>query len=127
MTFHPSGIGAITLFVEDVGTAKQFYATALDLPVHFEDDVSVVFKMGDTLLNLLQATEAHSLIAPARVAPSDSGARMQLTIDVDDVDAACDELRRRGIELLNGPMDRPWGIRTAAFRDTDGHVWEIAH
>ena len=127
MTFHPSGIGAITLFVEDVGTAKQFYATAFDLPVQFEDDVSVVFKIGDTLVNLLRATEAHGLIAPARVAPSESGARMQLTIDVEDVDAACDELRRRGIELLNGPIDRPWGIRTAAFRDPDGHVWEIAH
>ena len=127
MTFHPSDIGAITLFVDDVGRAKQFYATAFDLPVQFEDDVSVVFKIGDTLVNLLRATEAHGLIAPARVAPADSGARMQLTIGVDDVDAACDELRRRGIELLNGPIDRPWGIRTAALRDPDGHVWEIAH
>jgi lactoylglutathione lyase len=126
MTFHPSGIGAITLFVDDVGTAKQFYATAFDLPVHFEDDASVVFKIGDMLVNLLKATEAHGLIAPARVAPTDSGARMQLTIDVDDVDAVSDELRRRGVELLNGPIDRPWGIRTAAFRDPDGHVWEIA-
>ena len=23
-------------------------------------------------------------------------------------------------------MDRPWGIRTASFRDPDGHIWEIA-
>jgi uncharacterized glyoxalase superfamily protein PhnB len=23
-------------------------------------------------------------------------------------------------------MDRPWGIRTAAFRDPGGHIWEIA-
>ena len=32
----------------------------------------------------------------------------------------------RGVELLNGPMDRPWGIRTAAFADPAGHIWEIA-
>jgi catechol 2,3-dioxygenase-like lactoylglutathione lyase family enzyme len=30
------------------------------------------------------------------------------------------------VELLNGPLDREWGVRTAAFADPDGHVWEIA-
>ena len=25
-----------------------------------------------------------------------------------------------------GPVDRPWGIRTASFRDPGGHIWEIA-
>ena len=52
---------------------------------------------------------------------------MQLTLGVDDVDAACAELAARGVELLNGPMDRPWGIRTAAFADPSGHIWELAH
>ena len=35
-------------------------------------------------------------------------------------------LAERGVALLNGPVDRPWGIRTAAFADPAGHVWEIA-
>jgi lactoylglutathione lyase len=30
------------------------------------------------------------------------------------------------VQLLNGPMDRPWGVRTASFRDPGGHIWEIA-
>jgi uncharacterized glyoxalase superfamily protein PhnB len=51
---------------------------------------------------------------------------MQLTIPVDDVDAVCARLRDQGISLLNGPMDRPWGIRTATFRDPAGTIWEIA-
>jgi uncharacterized glyoxalase superfamily protein PhnB len=45
---------------------------------------------------------------------------------VADVDATCAELERRGVQFLNGPIDRPWGARTAAFRDPAGHVWEIA-
>ena len=53
--------------------------------------------------------------------------RLQLTIEVADVDAMCAELAKRGVELLNGPMDRRWGVRTATFRDPGGHVWEIAH
>ena len=45
---------------------------------------------------------------------------------VDDVDEACTELKDRGVDLLNGPMDRVWGQRTAAFRDPAGNIWEIA-
>ena len=123
----PSGIGAITLFVEDLDAAKRFYKEVFGLPIAFEDDASAVFNFGNTLVNLLQATAARELIEPAAVASSEAGARLQLTIEVDDVDAMCAELATRGVELLNGPMDRPWGIRTASFRDLGGHIWEIAH
>ena len=122
----PGGIGAITLFVEDLPAAKEFYGRAFGLPVVFEDDASAVFRFADTLINLLKATEGVGLIAPATVAPPEAGSRMQFTIDVEDVDAMCADRTARGVELLNGPMDRPWGIRTASFRDPGGHIWEIA-
>jgi len=120
-------ISAITLFVEDVGEARAFYLKVFGLPVVFEDPASVVFRVGGTLINLLKADAAHELIAPASVGGADGSARMQITIPVDDVDAVCAELIRRGVTLLNGPMDRPWGIRTASFTDPGGHIWEIAH
>ena len=122
----PKGISAITLFVEDLDATKSFYAAVFGLPVTFEDEASAVFSFGNTMINLLKATAALELIEPAAVAPPEAGSRMQFTIDVDDVDATCAELGRRGVELLNGPMDRPWGIRTACFRDPGGHIWEIA-
>jgi catechol 2,3-dioxygenase-like lactoylglutathione lyase family enzyme len=123
----PRGVSAVTLFVDDLATTKGFYETVFRLPLIFDDDVSAVFKFENTLMNLLDVSEAPELIRPAAVAGADSGARMQFTIEVDDVDAMCVELSRRGVELLNGPMDRPWGIRTACFRDPAGHIWEIAH
>ena len=119
-------IGAITLFVEDLQRARSFYEDVFGLPVVFEDDASVVFKFGGTLVNLLKTEAAQELIEPAAVASRDDGSRFQLTIEVDDVDATCAELAERGVELLNGPMDRPWGVRTASFRDPGGHIWEIA-
>ena len=122
----PKRIDAITLFVEDLASAKQFYREVFGLPLHFEDDNSAVFDFGNTLINLLTTTEAPELIAPAAVASPEVGARVQFTIGVDDVDAMCVELAKRGVELLNGPVDRPWGIRTASFRDPAGHIWEIA-
>jgi len=122
----PGGIFAITLFVEDLDAAKLFYREVFGLPVTFEDDNSAVFTFGETMINLLRAPEAYELIEPAKVAGPDAGSRMQLTLAVDDVDAMCAELVSRGVELLNGPIDRPWGIRTASFRDPGGHIWEIA-
>ena len=123
----PGGISAITLFVEDLPAAKRFYGDVFQLPVLFEDDNSTVFRFGDTLVNLLEASEAATLVTPATVATPDAGARFQFTLGVEDVDATVEELQSRGVELLNGPMDRPWGIRTASFRDPGGHIWEVAH
>jgi catechol 2,3-dioxygenase-like lactoylglutathione lyase family enzyme len=122
----PKGISAITLFVEDLKAARQFYQEVFGLPVVFEDNNSAVFKFGDTLINLLISTAANELIEPAKVAGREAGARFVFTITVDDVDAMCVELTTRGVELLNGPMDRPWGIRTASFMDPGGYIWEIA-
>lgn len=122
----PRGIYAITLFVEDLETTKKFYQEVFGLPIHYEDVNSVVFKFGNSLVNLLRITEAGELITPAKVANREAGSRFVFTIDVDDVDAMCAELTARGVQLLNGPMDRPWGIRTASFMDPGGYIWEIA-
>ena len=122
----PKGIFAITLFTENLEQAKEFYQNVFGLPIDFEDSNSAVFKFGSTLVNLLKITEAKGLIEPAKVANRESGARYVFTISVDDVDAMCAELVGRGVKLLNGPMDRPWGIRTASFMDPAGHIWEIA-
>jgi catechol 2,3-dioxygenase-like lactoylglutathione lyase family enzyme len=122
----PGSIAAITLFVEDLDVARSFYQRVFELPVHYEDDHSAVFEFADTLINLLKTAEAPELVDPARVASRDAGVRFQFTLGVEDVDAMCAKLEQRGVELLNGPIDRPWGVRTASFRDPDGNIWEIA-
>jgi catechol 2,3-dioxygenase-like lactoylglutathione lyase family enzyme len=122
----PRKISTITLFAEDLAATKAFYQEIFGLPVYFEDPDSAVFNFGNMLVNLLASSAVPELIEPASIASPDSGARFQLTVDVDDVDTVCAELAKRGVELLNGPIDRPWGVRTAAFRDPAGHIWEIA-
>lgn len=127
MDSWPKSIAAITLFVEDLNATRQFYLDVFGLPVLFENDDSAVFKFGETLVNLLKVGQASELIGPAAVARPEAGARLQVTVEVDDVDAMCAKLAARGVTLLNGPMDRPWGPRTASFMDPAGHIWEIAH
>jgi len=119
-------VDVITLFVEDLQRSKSFYQDVFDLAVVFEDEDSAVFKFENLSINLLKITAAPDLIEPAAVASREAGSRFQFTIGVDDVDAVCAELAGRGVALLNGPMNRPWGIRTASFTDPGGHIWEIA-
>ena len=122
-----NAIETITLFVDDITKAKAFYLRVFETGVIYEDGVSCVLKFEGLMVNLLQASEAPQLVQPAPVAPAKTGSRMLLTIKVADVDAVCATLQGRGVTLLNGPLDRPWGRRTAAFADPSGHVWEIAH
>jgi lactoylglutathione lyase len=121
-----NNIEVVSLFVEDVPRVKAFYEDVFGLKAIFEDDVSAVFKLQGLLLNVLVASEAGTLVEPAPVATSGTGSRFMFTIAVVDADAVCSELRAHGVQLLNGPTDRPWGRRTAAFADPAGNVWEIA-
>ena len=125
MTDWPGPLSAITVFAEDLAATKSFYEKVFGLPVFYADDDSAVYKFGGTMINLLKVSNAAELISPLSAgAPDDI--RMQFTLDVDDIDAKVAELEGLGVALLNGPIDRPWGIRTATFRDPAGTVWELS-
>lgn len=126
MSASLKNVGAITLFVEDVQKSKLFYQDIFDVKMVYEDEQSAALDFGNTIINLLELPAARDLIKPAVVANREAGSHFQLTVWVDDADAVCAELDTRGVPLLNGPMSREWGMRTASFTDPDGHIWEIA-
>jgi catechol 2,3-dioxygenase-like lactoylglutathione lyase family enzyme len=126
MSTWPGAITAITLFIEDLDESKRFYTNVFELAPVFEDENSVVFQFGAALINLLVSSQGPELIGPAVVGGPDAPARAQFTLDVDDVDVRAAELVAKGVTLVNGPIDRWWGIRTACFADPAGHLWEIA-
>jgi lactoylglutathione lyase len=119
-------IGAITLFVEDLDRSAAFYQDTFDLKPAFGDDTACMFQLVNTLLFLTRSSAAPDMIAPAVAGAAGNGPRHVFAIIVADVDAVCAELTGKGVALLNGPEDRPWGMRTANFQDPDGYVWEIA-
>ena len=121
-----NSVGAITMFIEDTQRSKVFYEQVFDANAIYEDENAVAFEFENMVVNLLRVPAAHDLISPAPVGGADVARRFQLTIWVEDADAVCEQLAARDVELLNGPMDREWGMRTAAFTDPDGHIWEVA-
>ena len=126
MSWSSKSIDFITLFTEELEQSKAFYQDVFGLRLIFEDENSAVFRFANTGINLLRAEAAGELVNPGVVASRDAGARLVFTIGVDDVDAVCAELAAHGVDLLNGPVNRPWGVRTASFTDPGGHIWEIA-
>jgi lactoylglutathione lyase len=118
-------VDAITLFVEDPQRSKEFYARAFEVDAVHDDEASVAFKFENLFLNLLKRGVAvNELLGP--IPAAEPGASFELTIWVDDADVVCAELEERGVSIADGPRDRPWGMRSAAFLDPDGYVWEVA-
>jgi catechol 2,3-dioxygenase-like lactoylglutathione lyase family enzyme len=118
-------IGAMTLFVADLDRSKAFYQQVFSLTPLGEDAESVTFQFGD-LYFFLHRSPAAPAAPPQDVLDEARNGAGQFAIIVGDVDAAAAEVQQHGAELISGPADRPWGMRTVTFADPAGHVWEIA-
>lgn len=117
-------VNVVTLFVEDAQRSRNFYERVFEVAAVDEEEGTVIFKLDNLFLRLLARGKAEKeMLGQVPVADSGSGASSQLAIFVDDTDALCTELAERGVSIVYGPIDRPWGVRNAAFRDPDGHLW----
>ena len=121
-----NGLFAVTIYADDLSASRRFYGDLLQMQEIFANHDSVVYQMGSACLNVLMKENAPELVEPLPIAPSSAGSRSLLTVTVENVDAAYAALVARGVVFLNGPVDRPWGMRTAAFADPSGHCWELA-
>ena len=119
-------IDATVLFVRDLARSLTFYRDTLGLEMKNSDPNSVAFLMEDRYLLLLEVSAAADLIpSEAKALKIEGGPRVLLATGVEDVDAAYEELKARGVTFLRPPTNQPWGLRTAHFADPEGNLWEI--
>ena len=117
-------LGHVILFVSDLVASVGFYRDVAGLEHRFTDAGYAEFGTGATRLALFERRRAEWLTGhPVRPGPGPAG---EIVLIVDDVDAVAAALRTRGIPLLGGPADRPWGHRTVHVADPDGFVVEFA-
>jgi catechol 2,3-dioxygenase-like lactoylglutathione lyase family enzyme len=117
-------IGAMTLFVQDLDRCKAFYEDVFGLRAQVPDQDTAMFRFTNVFVFLHKAAQTREPVPEIRQEALKGAG--QFAIIVDDVDAVCEELGQRGVDLISGPADRPWGMRTVTFADPAGHVWEIA-
>ena len=122
----PTAIEVVTLFVDDMASTRRFYQEVFAPQVLFEDEAGAVLQFAGMAVNLLRIEDAPELVTPRQVGGPQDVPRVMFTVKVEDCRTAYAELVAKGVTFLNGPIDRPWGRRTAAFADPCGNVWEIA-
>jgi len=120
--------------VNDVDEALAFYRDALGYEVR--NDVSSGGFRWVTLGSVDQPGAEIVLSEPHAGRPLIDGDALQelltkgsLPIVVfrsDDIDAAFERARATGAEVLQEPIDQPWGPRDCAFRDPSGNTIRIA-
>ena len=118
---------AFTLIIKDLAETKEFYGAKLGLEQVYGDENSVLYRFGKSFLNLLVESQGPELIEPAKLGDLAAGVTAVYTVSHPDVDVVASQLEAAGVKLLNGPMDRPWGVRTLSFQDPSGHVFEVAN
>ena len=103
---------AAVLVVEDVARSLDYYRNKLGFDGHaYERDPT----------NYAYASREHCNIHLAEGRPHPNGF-FDVYVYVDDVDGLYDELRERGAEILNAPLQTEYGLREIRVRDPDGYV-----
>lgn len=127
------GVGVAGLYVRDQDEALEFYVGKLGFKVHTDA------RNGDYRWLTVQHPDQPSfqlgLFKPqpptldeATIASLDEiiakGAMPPLVLVVEDCRAACDELRSRGVEFTQEPIER-YGSVDSSFRDPSGNGWKM--
>ena len=107
----------VILYCTRWGETVDFYRDRLGLPVSFESDWLIEFRVSDGGC-LSVADERRSRVKSA------AGAGLTVTLRVPDADAAHARLAAAGLEV--GPIQtHAWGARLFRFHDPEGHRLEI--
>lgn len=104
----------VLLHPADFDASVRFYGDTLGLHVYREwgepgePGHGVVFFLGGCYLEV-----------SGSVGEPPTG-KLELWLQVRDVDAAHEHLRAEGVEVVEAPVDKPWGLREMRILDPDG-------
>jgi predicted enzyme related to lactoylglutathione lyase len=120
--------------VNELGASLDFYRDALGLEVR--NDVASGGFRWVTLGSTSQPDVEIVLSEPHAGRPQADGDALQelltkgvlpmIMFRTDDLDATFERVRSSGAEVLQEPIDQPWGPRDCAFRDPSGNTVRIS-
>jgi catechol 2,3-dioxygenase-like lactoylglutathione lyase family enzyme len=105
----------MNIAASDLEAAGRFYRDALGLELWMDHGWITTYGSGETMdVQVSIASQGGSGTAVP-----------DLSIEVDDVDAALDRMRNAGFQIEYGPVDEPWGVRRFYVRDPLGKLVNI--
>ncbi|MER8867168.1 VOC family protein [Mesorhizobium sp. M0751] len=100
---------------QDIAAAKPFYQDVLGLDVLMDQGWITTYGSQETMT-----------VQVSFMAQGGSGTPVpDLSIEVDDVDAALEAMKAAGFVIEYGPADEPWGVRRFFVRDPFGRLVNI--
>jgi len=122
-------LSIVTLGVENIEAAKEFYENVLCFTRLKEStETAIFYDMGGTLLGLFQWEE---LAKDAGVEKEGNGfRRVSLAhneLSEEAVDVLFADRKEKGVTIVKEPEKVFWGGYGGYFSDPDGHLWEVAY
>ncbi|MEM9328673.1 MAG: VOC family protein [Bacteroidota bacterium] len=108
--------GIITSKIEET---KAFYLDNLGFGVSFENEFYLLMHTPGHQAQLSFLLPNHPSQQPL-FHPAFQEQGMYLTIEVEDVDALCEQMKRKGVAIEIELRDEPWGDRHFAIKDPNG-------
>ncbi len=117
----------IIRYPSDLQCSVAFYCDTLGLQIEYQAEGYVAFRMEGPVVFALFARERVPELFGTEESSSPSRNRHEgeLAFLTENVDALHAALLRKDVDFLCAPTDRPWGERTAYFKDPDGYLIEI--
>ena len=116
----------IEIFVSDFERSRAFYES-LGFAVVRQWEDWVMLALGDNVLDL--QGDAHAVEGPHYFTPEidrfPRGTGVEISIEVEDVDALYERARSLGVDIVKGVQDRPWKARDFRIADPDGYFIRI--
>lgn len=111
------------IFARQVPAMREFYGTTLGFPLHKELGPQwIEFRVGS---NILALTERGLIFDDPSPPIGTLSLQLAFRVSPSEVATCASALQERGVSIVSGPTDQPWGHRTLFFRDPDGNVLEI--
>ncbi|WP_421915492.1 VOC family protein [Mesorhizobium sp.] len=99
----------------DVAAAKRFYQDVLGLDLLMDHGWIATYGSTETMSVQVSFAEQGGSGTPVP----------DLSIEVDDVEAALEGMKAAGFAIEYGPADEPWGVRRFYVRDPLGRLVNI--
>jgi catechol 2,3-dioxygenase-like lactoylglutathione lyase family enzyme len=99
----------------DPAAAKRFYKDVLGLELLMDHGWIATYGSGEKMAVQISFASQGGSGTPTP----------DLSIEVDDVDLACERMKQAGFAIEYGPADEPWGVRRFYVRDPFGKLVNI--
>lgn len=116
-------VGPIQIFVSDLEKAKEWYTKVLGMKIvkEYPEFKCILMKLGKTEFDV-------GVPDPCWGEGWDKvkvGGRTSIFFEAENIKETWDELKKRGVKVVEELSERPWGEMKAVFADPDGNEFNL--